>query len=551
MAGQPQSKELNKLLQILKKLQAYLADADLEQLLTGDVQQQPENDIQALTRSAAALLAGSPEPTLISDRDGAFVYANAAFTRIFGWSSDEIKKNQSLFLPEDQQPLIQSKMREAQNRIAQLRFETQVLTKDAQLLDTLLSIGCLQGSDSNVPGLLLHLTEISSYKNVEKHLRQAQKMEALSNMAAGIAHEFNNILMGIQGRTSLTLMEQELSNTAYDHLKEVEAYIYRASGLTQMLLSFSRGEKLDYQAADLNEIVATSVDMFGRARQEITIHLKEQPDIWSVEVDRDHIEQILMNIFVNAWQSMPNGGELSVETQNTMYEDPSPIFSELVPGRYVKITVTDTGFGMDEETLERVFEPFFTTRENIGAGLGLSSVYGIVKNHQGHINVSSRQGKGTTVTIYFPARDAELETTPGQKTQVLEEMQTGSETILVVDNEQMIIDVSQKLLETLGYEVLTALGGKSALEIYEREKEAIDLIILDIIMPDMGGDEVYPILKSMNPEVKVLISSGYSISGVATKLLNQGCSGFIQKPFNLKLLSHKVREVLDSRESEK
>ncbi len=551
MAGQPQSEELNELLQILKKLQAYLADADLEQLLTGDVQQQPGNDIRALTRSAAALLAGSPEPTLISDRDGAFVYANAAFTRIFGWSSDEIKKNQSLFLPEEQRPLIQSKMREAQNRVAQLRFETQILTKDAQLLDALLSIGCIQGSDSNVSGLLLHLTEISSYKNVEKNLRQAQKMEALSNMAAGIAHEFNNILMGIQGRTSLTLMEQELSNSAYDHLKEVEAYIYRACGLTQMLLSFSRGEKLDYQTADLNEIVATSVDMFGRARQEITIHFKEQPDIWSVEVDRDHIEQILMNIFVNAWQSMPNGGELYVETQNTMYEDPSPSFSELVPGRYVKITVTDTGFGMDEETLERVFEPFFTTRENIGAGLGLSSVYGIVKNHQGHINISSRQGKGTTVTIYFQARDAELEKTPGQKTQVLEEMQTGSETILVVDNEQMIIDVSQKLLETLGYEVLTALGGKSALEIYEREKEAIDLIILDIVMPDMGGDEVYPILKSMNPEVKVLISSGYSISGVATKLLSQGCSGFIQKPFNLKLLSHKVREVLDSRESQK
>ncbi|MCF8108033.1 MAG: response regulator [Desulfohalobiaceae bacterium] len=549
MAGHPNADAANELLNILKQLQAQLAKADLEQLFAQDHQQDSRPDIRAAARSAALVLEGSPEPVLIADRDGSFVYVNGAFTRIFGWGPEEIHTSPSLFLPEEQLPLFRLRMQEAATATTQLRFETQVLTKDSRLLDTLLGIGCIQGSDSSVLGLLLHFTEVSSYKTVEKQLRQSQKMEALSNMAAGIAHEFNNILMGIQGRTSLTLMEQTLSDSAHEHLKEVEEYIYRASGLTQMLLSFSRGEKLDFQPTDLNELVTNSVDMFGRARQEIIIHQTEQPDIWTVDVDRDHIEQILMNLFVNAWQAMPNGGELFVQTENTTFEDPSPLFSELVPGRYVKVSVRDTGFGMDEETLERVFEPFFTTHENIGAGLGLSSVYGIVKNHQGHITITSSPDKGTTVEIYFPARDAARETRLAAEAQGLEETQTGTETILIVDNEQMIIDVSQKLLETLGYTVLTALGGRSALEIYEREKEAIDLVILDIIMPDLSGDEVYPRLKFMNPEVKVLISSGYSISGVATKLLNQGCNGFIQKPFNLKLLSHKVREVLDSREA--
>jgi CheY-like chemotaxis protein len=250
---------------------------------------------------------------------------------------------------------------------------------------------------------------------------------------------------------------------------------------------------------------------------------------------------VLLNLFVNAWEAMPNGGELTIKTNNTnnQYFD----ISKTCNGRnkFVSIEITDTGIGMSKETIEKIYDPFFTTKEmGRGTGLGLSSVYGIIRNHNGHIEVKSKPGKGTTFTIFLPASDREV--IPKEKK--FEKMLTGSETILLVDDEIMVLDVSSRLLQKLGYDVLTAENGFEAVETYEANQNNISCIILDMIMPVQNGGETFDKLKELNPAIKVLLSSGYSLDNQAKEIMSRGCNGFIQKPFTLKELSEKVRNVL-------
>jgi CheY-like chemotaxis protein len=261
-----------------------------------------------------------------------------------------------------------------------------------------------------------------------------------------------------------------------------------------------------------------------------------------VEVDPGQIEQVLLNLYVNAWQAMPAGGNLYLKTANLSLapEDIRP--ADLTPGNYVKVAVTDTGSGMDAATRDRIFEPFFTTREmGRGTGLGLASVFGILRNHAGHVTVYSEKGHGTTFNIYLPASE---KSAPQTKI-VTDDIRPGKETILLVDDEKMILEVGQKLLEKLGYRVKTAGGGREAIERYRREQDAIDLVILDMVMPTMGGGQTYDALKTINPDIPVLLSSGYSLNGQASDILERGCRGFIQKPFDLGSLSRKLRSILD------
>jgi CheY-like chemotaxis protein len=284
--------------------------------------------------------------------------------------------------------------------------------------------------------------------------------------------------------------------------------------------------------------------MFGRTRKEISIREKHEENLWAVEVDQGQIEQALMNLYINAFEAMPGGGDLYVQTENIIIDENyiKPYMVE--PGKYIKISVTDTGVGMDKATQQRIFEPFFTTREmGRGTGLGLASAYGIVKNHDGFINVYSEKGKGTTFNIYFPASKKKIV----KDKKIHEELLRGTETVLLVDDEDMIIDVGQDVLELLGYEVLPAKGGEEAVEVYEKNQDKIDMVILDMIMPDMGGGQTYDRLKEINPDIKVLLSSGYSINGQATEILERGCDGFIQKPFNIMDLSQKIREIFDKK----
>jgi CheY-like chemotaxis protein len=267
-------------------------------------------------------------------------------------------------------------------------------------------------------------------------------------------------------------------------------------------------------------------------------------DLLAVEVDEGQIEQVLLNLFVNAAGAMADGGRLSLTTKNATEDDMQTNLYKPKPGNYVLFTVTDTGTGMNEETKARIFEPFFTTKEmGRGTGLGLASAYGIVKSHGGYIEVDSKKGMGTTFKIYLPASQKPVDhhTDKRQK-----KVATGSETILLVDDERMILEVGRQLLEAMGYEVLTAANGKQAVDIYETQKNDIDLLILDVIMPEMNGSAVYDRIKHINPKIKVLVSSGYSVQGQAEEMLGRGCNGFIQKPFHIGQLSKSIREVLQT-----
>ena len=387
------------------------------------------------------------------------------------------------------------------------------------------------------------LKDITEPKRLEAQLRHAQRMEAIGTLAGGIAHDFNNVLMGIQGHTSLVSLHTDPDDPHFAHLKGIEDMVQRGAELTRQLLGFARGGKYEVKPTDLNELVEKSTEMFGRTKKEIRIHTKHQKGIWAVEVDQAQIEQVLLNLYVNAWQAMPDGGDLYVETKNVALDDGFSGSLGPVSGKYVKISVTDTGVGMDKKTQQRVFDPFFTTKEvGRGTGLGLSSAYGIITNHGGIINVYSEEGKGATFNIYLPASEKEI---PVKERALLDEVVRGTETILLADDEEDILEVGKKWLKEMGYEVIPAKSGKEAVELYKTHKDEVDLVILDMIMPEMGGGEAYDRIKEVNPQVKVLLSSGYTIDGQATAILGRGCDGFIQKPFSMKTLSLEIRDILD------
>jgi CheY-like chemotaxis protein len=263
-----------------------------------------------------------------------------------------------------------------------------------------------------------------------------------------------------------------------------------------------------------------------------------------VNVDQNQIEQVLLNLFVNAWQAMPNGGELYLETSVTTLDEAYCQSHKIYPGSFCKISVTDTGLGMDEETRQCVFDPFFSTKETErGTGLGLACVYGIVKNHGGIVNVSSKINCGTTFNIYLPSTSAELI----RKVELKEKPIKGSGIILLVDDETMVADVGKAMLETLGYQVFISINGQEAIEVVARHGSAIDLVILDLIMPGMDGGQTFDRIRNLQPEIPVILSSGYSLNGQASDIINRGCDGFIQKPFTLSKLSQKVRQILDKR----
>ena len=379
-------------------------------------------------------------------------------------------------------------------------------------------------------------------KKLETQLYQAQKMEAIGTLAGGIAHDFNNLLMAIQGNASLMLLDIDSSHPLYERAKHIQHYVQNASDLTKQLLGFARRGKYDGRPTDLKELIETSSAMFGRTKKEITIQTKLQEGLWMVEVDRGQIEQVLLNLFINAWQAMPGGGKLYIDTENVTLDANYLKPYTIKPGGYVKISITDTGVGMDKRTLERIFEPFFTTKElGRGTGLGLASVYGIIKNHEGYINVYSEMEKGTTFNIYLPSSETEVE----KEEYLSEEVLKGTGTVLLVDDEDIIIDVGKQMLDKMGYAVLLAGSGKEAIEVYKDNQDTIDLVILDMIMPEMSGGETFERLKEINPGLKVLLSSGYSIDGRASEIMERGCDGFMQKPFNMIQLSRKIREILE------
>ncbi|MGD8765368.1 MAG: PAS domain S-box protein [Desulfobacteraceae bacterium] len=484
------------------------------------------------------------------DLEGNLTFFNDPLCKILGYSRDEMAGMNTRVFTTRQTAKKIDRLYENMKTTAEPVNVTDyaAIHKNGRHLALELSASLMKNSEGEPIGFRGVLRDVSERKRVEEEkrkletqLQQAQKMESIGTLAGGIAHDFNNILMGIQGNASLMLLKIENSHPNFEKAKNIERYVQNGTELTKQLLGFARRGKYHVIATDLNEVIEKSSGLFGRTKKEIQIHTRFAEDIWTVEVDRGQIDQALLNLYVNAWQAMPEGGELYLETENVVLDHTYVKPYKVEPGNYVKISVADTGVGIDKEYQKRIFEPFFTTKEmGRGTGLGLASVYGIIKNHGGYINVYSEKNQGTTFTVYLPASEAEV---PEEKEAVVS-VRRGAGTILLIDDEEMIISVAQELLTELGYTVLIAHSGLEAIEVYRQKNQDIDLVIMDMIMPAMGGGEAYDRLKEINSDVKVLLSSGYSISGQATKILNRGCDGFIQKPFNMKQLSEKIHHII-------
>ena len=382
---------------------------------------------------------------------------------------------------------------------------------------------------------------LQDIKEAQYCIVRAEKLKAIGEMTGGIAHDFNNLLMGIQGNVSLMQMDMDSKHPFYEKLNNIEKQIVSAARLTSHLLGYARKGRYDVKPIDFNQLIEEISGTFSRTRKEITIHKKFAKNLSAIEADQGQIEQVLLNLFLNAADAMSDRGDLIIETTNVTNEDMKGKLYNPKASKYVMLTITDTGIGMDKRTTECIFEPFFTTKEiGRGTGLGLASSYGIIKGHGGYIDVESRIGEGTTFRIYIPASEKNV-----RKVDITsEKFIKGTGTVLLVDDEKVILEVGRELLEAIGYRVLTVDSGKEAIEVCRKNRDEIDIVLLDMIMPNMGGGEVFDSIKEINPGIKVLLSSGYSSDGRANDILNRGCNGFIQKPFSMSELSEKIKEIL-------
>ena len=475
--------------------------------------------------------------------DGAISYVNPSWKRLLGHDEEEVLGRFFIDFAREQDRRTYRKLFKSLRDDGKVvrNYIGVVLDKDGAERVFNMNSAFNRDSEGKIISFVGTMTDITEQRELEKKLSHAQKMESIGTLAGGIAHDFNNLLMGIQGYASLTLLDLDPSHPHYQRLKRIEEQVQSGADLTRQLLGFARGGRYEVKPADMNDIIKKTSSMFGRTKKEIIIHRKYEKDLWTVEVDQGQMEQVFMNLYVNAWQAMPGGGEIYLETENVFLEGEQAFPYTVKPGKYVKITFTDTGTGMDAKTKERIFDPFFTTKEmGRGTGLGLATVYGIIKGHKGVINVDSELGHGTTFSIYLPASEKEAV----KEKAAAGSIARGTETILLVDDEKMVLEVSKAMLESLGYGVYAAGSGQEAIAVYLEKRNEIDLVILDMIMPGISGGETFDRLKEINPDIRVLLSSGYSIEGQARTIMDRGCNAFLQKPFQLEMLSRKVREVL-------
>jgi two-component system cell cycle sensor histidine kinase/response regulator CckA len=389
------------------------------------------------------------------------------------------------------------------------------------------------------------MKDVTRQKTIEDQLQQAQKMEAIGTLAGGIAHDFNNLLQAIQGYTQLLLLNKQKNSSSERELEEILGAARRGGELTRQLLTFSRKVESNMRPLDINTEISKIEKLLSRTIPKmIEIQLNLSEDLYTVNADPGQIEQVIMNLALNARDAMKEGGKVVVETENVILNR-EYCETHLIekPGEYVLISISDTGHGMNKETLEHIFEPFFTTKKvGEGTGLGLAMVYGIVMNHKGAINCYSVPGKGTTFRIYLPAIESFKESAVPD---AVEPPRTGTETILLVDDDEAIRDIGTQILERFGYTVIVAPDGDKALEIYRNEQARINVVILDLIMPGMGGGKCLEEVLKMNPQARVIIASGYFVNGGEGAHLKIGATGFIKKPYVLESMLHEIRRVIE------
>jgi PAS domain S-box-containing protein len=497
---------------------------------------------EALYRS---MMDNLEQSVFLKDQQGRFIAANKRFCQGLGRTKAEIiGKTDFDFYPQH----LAEKYR-ADDQLV-LREGRHVETEEQNLKDGKMCIVRIvktplkdeQGQTVGVIGIFWDVTE---QRNLEAQLRQAQKMDAIGHLAGGIAHDFNNLLTAIVSNIALTLGDLSATDPKREQLLAAESAVLRASELTNRLLGFSRKTVLRPQPANLHACVEETVRILRRTIDpRIGLEVQGPPDLWTVLADPGQMNQVLMNLCLNARDAMPEGGRLLLQTENVVLsEDYARHHVEARAGEFVRLSVQDTGHGILPEIRSRIFEPFFTTKgPGQGTGLGLAMVFGIVKQHQGWINCYSEVNQGTRFAIYLP-RHTEGEATPSSA-DVAQLPNGGTETILLADDEALIRSVGRIILQRYGYQVLLAADGQDAVELYQRQRERIDLVILDLTMPRLSGRDTFQQLFAIDPRVRVLFASGYSIEQMS-EVENDRICGFVSKPYRPEELAQKVRMALD------
>lgn len=491
------------------------------------------------------LIEKSPLGIGLMDKNNNYKYVNPKFTEMFGYRPEEISTGREwlrkAYPDKEYRNLVIANWKSNFEKfgIGEARKETRdVQCKDGSKKTIKFTSVNMESGDQ-----IIFCEDITEQKRLEAQLVQAQKVESLGTLAGGIAHNFNNLLMGIQGNSSLMMMNMDEAHPHFARLNNIEKLVQSGAKLTYQLLGYARAGNYEIRPISLNQIVLETSDTFVMAKKEIRIHCELDEDGCGIIADQSQIEQTLLNLFVNAADAMPSGGDIYIETRYINAIELKDKAYNPKPGDYILLSVRDTGIGMDKDIINRIFDPFFTTKGlGRGTGLGLASVYGIIKAHGGYIDVESKKGHGTAFYIYLPKSKAGLAYSKNKPAEMIK----GSGTVMIADDEAMVLEIAIEYLETLGYKVIQAKGGLEAAAIYKEKRHEIDLVILDLIMPDMGGGEVYDIIKAVNPDVKAILSSGYSVEGQASEILERGCNGFIQKPFNMETLSSQIKEVLNS-----
>lgn len=486
------------------------------------------------------------------DLEGNYTSMNEAGQLITGYTREEaLKLNFAQTVAPEDLPQAREMLAKKLAGEQVTAYETEIIAKDGRriAIEANTKLVMHDGVPVGIQGIARDITERKrmerALRDSEEQLRQSQKMEAIGQLAGGVAHDFNNLLTAINGYSSLAMRRLGNDHPVKPHLEEIKKAGDRAANLTRQLLAFGRKQMLQPLDLSLNDVVTDMTKMLKRLiGEDIQLVTKLKPELYRIKADPGQIEQVLMNLIVNARDAMPTGGVLTIETANANLDDAyTSKHVDVTPGQFIMLAVSDTGTGMDPQTRVRIFEPFFTTKEKgKGTGLGLSTVYGIVKQSGGNVLVYSEEGKGTSFKVYLPQVE------DGTKTpaiSVVEPVMRGSEIVLLVEDEDMVRNLASELLQESGYQVLTANGGEEAVKLFNEHKQ-IDLLITDVIMPKMSGKEVADRLRKLHPGTKVLFMSGYTDEAIVHHGIVDSHIAFIQKPFSENALAKKVREVLDA-----
>ncbi len=486
---------------------------------------------------------------VLIDRRGIITFANQALANITGFTLDQvIGSNARELLDEDNIAILEEQLRQrfSGERLGPTSYELEMVVQSGARTPLLITSTALRDEDGEVIGSLGVVTDMTEQQRTQEQLRRSQRMEAIGTLAGGIAHDFNNVLTAIIGHADLLSAEAEDGSSTEWHAVQIGEAAERAASLTRQLLAFSRRQPARPQVLDLNRIAGGMEEIFRRLiPEDIELRFDLASDLGYTQIDPAQVEQLVMNLVVNARDAMLDGGVLAIATRNaTLADDDMTELFDARPGNYITLTVSDTGIGMDEETEARVFEPFFTTKANTGgSGLGLSTVYGIVRQHDGTITVYSEPGEGSIFRIYLPRTDRPAASASRAAAGDREALR-GSELLLIVEDAENLRTLVQTMLGTLGYTVLSAGGGPEAIELAAAHAGEIDMLVTDVVMPEMSGTELAELLIVDNPQMHVLYVSGYPSERALDAERTDARFSFLQKPFSAVELGRRLREIL-------